>query len=483
MIILKTIHNVFRPKQTEMFAARRAGKSIVRKLISGFDREGRAFRYSSLGVIGTAVIFGLAIAYIVLTPKSYTSDMTLIMPGSGAGSSINLSEIGQASSMTSSPFSQASLSPTENYKRIITSRRVLHRAAAIVETSPESFPDPSIKLVDQTQLMMIKMSTRDPAVSQQYAEALLSAFLLELEELREGEMAIRQEVYQRHIAEFRQGLTETRGAILATQSAAGIVSLDQYKEIVATLEDSRNELERQKAALAEAGGRIETLSRLLGIDESLAVHAFTIFTDPEARELSRRLAEERTSVAAMSLRYGANHPELMKATRTAGSLSASLRARGRLLTGLGDEILAPLFEHAAVEERASLMKELVETAALRGAIAARISELTWQIDTAVLRVEELKPIAAKLDDLERDHLIAEAVFSSALARTDTSKTDVFQSYPLVQVLEAPLLPVGPSAPMPKIALAGAFAASLLWMFTLVLLWIRLPVLQAILKTV
>ncbi|MCQ8183955.1 GumC family protein [Parvularcula maris] len=482
-MVLQKISSIFRPRQADLFQARHAGKGLVRKAISGFDPEGRGWRYVGLGLLGSLLIFGLAIAYAFFTPKSYTSDMTLIMPGAGAGSSINLSEIGQASSMTASPFSQASLSPTENYKRIITSRRVLGRAAANLDMKVEAFPDPSIKLVDQTQLMMIKLSGADPADAERYAAALLDAFLLELEELRRGEMAIREDVYQRHIAEFREGLTRTRTAILSTQSASGIVSIDQYRDIVGELEGLRAEVERQKAMLAEAVGRITTLASLLGIDEALAVQAFTIFTDPEAKELMNRLATERSDIAALSLRFGDNHPELRKAERTAASLIAALIERGRLLTGLGDDALVPLFQHAAAAERGALMRDLVETSARRGAIAARISELTWQIETAVLRVENLKPVAARLDDLERDHLIAEAVFSSALARIDTSKTDVFQSYPLVQVLEAPSLPTRPSAPMPKLALAGALAASILWTFMLVLLWIRLPVLRVILKTV
>ncbi len=89
---------------------------------------------------------------------------------------------------------------------------------------------------------------------------------------------------------------------------------------------------------------------------------------------------------------------------------------------------------------------------------------------------------AALDDLKRDVQVAEAVFSSALARTDTSKSDYFASYPMVQTLEAPEVPQKPSAPLPLLAVAGGIAATILIIAALVLTWIRTALLQRILKS-
>ena len=77
--------------------------------------------------------------------------------------------------------------------------------------------------------------------------------------------------------------------------------------------------------------------------------------------------------------------------------------------------------------------------------------------------------------------MTEAVFSSALARTDTSKADYFASYPMVQTLEGPTVPTKPSAPLATLAIAGGFAASLLIVASLVLTWLRTALLQRILK--
>ncbi|MEL6753034.1 MAG: hypothetical protein AAFO57_03320, partial [Pseudomonadota bacterium] len=84
--------------------------------------------------------------------------------------------------------------------------------------------------------------------------------------------------------------------------------------------------------------------------------------------------------------------------------------------------------------------------------------------------------------LLRDHQIAETVFASALARIDTNRTDIFASYPLTQTVETPGLPDAPATPSKKFIALGTFAGIFLYAIGLALLWIRLPVIRALLKT-
>ena len=45
-----------------------------------------------------------------------------------------------------------------------------------------------------------------------------------------------------------------------------------------------------------------------------------------------------------------------------------------------------------------------------------------------------------------EYKVAEAVFASALARINTAKSDVFASYPMVQVVSAPSIDYAPTSP-------------------------------------
>ena len=101
-----------------------------------------------------------------------------------------------------------------------------------------------------------------------------------------------------------------------------------------------------------------------------------------------------------------------------------------------------------------------------------------EIDRIMSDIEDrrakLGAVAAHLDDLQRDHMIANAVFSSALARLDASKSDQYASYPLAQMLSEPTLPDSPSSPRMLFAAIAAFGGSALsclgWLFAYMHQW-------------
>jgi uncharacterized protein involved in exopolysaccharide biosynthesis len=95
-------------------------------------------------------------------------------------------------------------------------------------------------------------------------------------------------------------------------------------------------------------------------------------------------------------------------------------------------------------------------------------------------LDAFAPAAAEMKDLERDFSVAEAVFASAIARAQSSKLDVYASYPLVQVLENPSLPTKPSSPNRKLALMAGIAATLMLLFSLAMGWIRIVLISRLL---
>jgi uncharacterized protein involved in exopolysaccharide biosynthesis len=92
--------------------------------VLGGRRDGRLLRYAVAFVLGLGLIWGLAAAYLLLVPRSYTAAFVFVLPGTGAGSSLNLESIGQAVSTSASAFSSPDFSPTQNYRRMLLSRRV-----------------------------------------------------------------------------------------------------------------------------------------------------------------------------------------------------------------------------------------------------------------------------------------------------------------------------------------------------------------------
>ena len=151
--------------------------------------------------------------------------------------------------------------------------------------------------------------------------------------------------------------------------------------------------------------------------------------------------------------------------------------RGRELTGLGEDQLLRMVDLSVSDGRSSLIEGMISSDVRRAGTNAALREIRGDLAQQQGRAAHLVTQAAKLADLTRDHRIAEAVFSSALARIDTNKQDPFASYPLVQTLEEPSIPRAPSSPSTIIALAGAIAASLLIIMGFVLTWLRQPLIR------
>jgi len=94
------------------------------------------------------------------------------------------------------------------------------------------------------------------------------------------------------------------------------------------------------------------------------------------------------------------------------------------------------------------------------------------VGQAEAEIGRLSVDAATLENLKKDHLVAEAVFTSAVARLDTNKSDLYSSYPMVQMMAAPDLPTERSQPQFIIALAAGIIGTLLVLLAGAATWVR-----------
>ena len=174
---------------------------------------GRLPRYTLLFGAAATFIWLPISAYVRLTPPSFTSDVSLILPGSGAQASVNLAEFGQASSSAASAFSSSRISPTETYKRLLSANRTLARTAADIGMRQEDLGKPKIELVDETSLIHFAMTGSSPENAQARASALLRVFLDEIDALRLDELQRREVSAHRAIAEYEAGVANLRERI------------------------------------------------------------------------------------------------------------------------------------------------------------------------------------------------------------------------------------------------------------------------------
>lgn len=456
----------------------RGGKVSLWRVASGGkpDDSGRLPRYILLGTIMLAAIWAPVISYVRYAPLTFSSEMELILPGAGASTSINLSDIGQASSSANSAYSSSTLSPTVTYQSLLSSPQVLERAAEMLGQQASAFGKPRIKLLDQTSFIQIALKGSSPDEARNRNRALLDAFLFELDTLRNDEIARRESSVVSAIDAYQTKVEDARKAIADLQRESGLKSNEQYDAIIADNEDMQLEIAASQARLDELHERIWTLSRTLETTPEIAAIILKLRADPQYVALADNLARDSADLARLAVNFGPKHPKIVGANNRVSGLRDRLSSRGVILAGFDTLSLAGEVDALADGQRAGLLSSLVTLAAEARGLSVEIATQKASLRRGEDRVRSLSDAAARLDALKREYKVAEAVFASALARINTAKSDIFASYPMVQVVSAPSIDDVPTSPNIKIAIAGGVAGSTFALFSLLLAWIRQPIL-------
>lgn len=441
---------------------------------------GRLPRYLVIFGAAAAAIWSPISAYVRYTPPSFTSDVSLILPGSGAQASVNLADLGQASSSAASAFSSSRVSPTETYKRLLAANRTLDRAAAAMGMAMDAYGKPKIELVDETSLIHFSMVGGSPEEAQLRANTLLDIFLDEIEILRRDELDRREASSQDAIAGYERAVTDLRQQIAELQASSGLVSFSHYEDLVRERDALIERLDAEAAKRRAADAQKIALQRRLGVSPELAASNLRLHADPEFQELARTLSESRATLAVARGRFGPRHPQVTNAVQKLSGAEAQMRARGSAL--LGDQIMAKsaVLDMSPDPARAALLADLIALAGICDNLATSQATLAAQRDSADARLAVMAPLASRLADLSRDHQVAETVYRSALARIDTTKADIYASYPLVQVLADASLPVKATSPKPMIAIAAGIVATFMVFMGLFMAWVRRPLIDKLL---
>ena len=453
-----------------------------RRILTGgrLSDAGRLPRYAAIFLLGASALWAPIMGYLATAPLKFSSHASFILPGSGASASVNLDSIGHASSFANSAFSNGSVSPTETYKRLIGADRILSSAAAALGQDRRHLERPRVTLVDQTSLIHIEVKSGSPEAAQRYGEALIAAFFAEIDKLRADELATREKSGVLAIEDYKASVRETRAEISELQRRSGLTNAAQYRDQLAAHDKLKQERNALAAKLSHQADKVAALEAALNLPPNSAAITLKLYADAPYLALLEEVSAHAAKLAQAGATFGARHPTRLKAQAAFDAARDSAVARAAEVTGLDATALQGL-DRAPEGQRAALLSELVRENANRAGLQRQHDTITAQIDTDGARLAALAGLAAELEDRQRDFAVAEAVFASAIARTESTKTDIYASYPLIQVLENPSLAEHPSSPRRKLALAAGIAATFMLLMGLCLAWVRKPIISRLIK--
>ncbi len=418
------------------------------------------------------LVWGLAAAYYIFTPASYVSKWTLILPVSNGGSSVSLDSIGQTSTLQSQTFGSINMSPKVIYREIADSDQVRTAAAQILRVSPGEFGRARLRLIDETALMLFQIQGRSPEEAQRKAQAMQMAFGMQLDALRRDEVERRGQTTRESLKLYQATLDAARERILEFQRTTGMLSLSQFNEAVSSAELLRRKLSDARAEHQKLSSQQASLMSRIGLDPMEAAAVIKLASDPAFTKLASSFAEANGSSHENNQIYGPNHPARAMAQLKMNGAMAEIQAIARRSRVDSSVDLKRLILSVNGSHQADLLHSIISNESLLEGRRKEIASLEAEILRLEQEIARMSQDAARLEYLKKDHLVAEAVFTSAAARLDINRSDLYSSYPLVQTLAVPDLPTERNQPQLILALGGGFVGSFFVLLAWGAAWIR-----------
>lgn len=431
-------------------------------------------RYTVAGLGTNALIWGLVVTYLKVSPPSYICEWSLILPVTGVKSNVYINNIGQASSSSDSPYSSLALDPRANYQAILESDPVLEAAAEKLGIKVKELGEPKIKLVPQTAVMNISVSAKSAEAATKKSLALYEALQERLAQLRAEEAKQRQQGVRETLERARDKLQKAQQELLAYQGRTGLASVDQFKEISLNIEQLRKQQIEVQAEQEQLNRKLAQLSASLGLTPQEAADALVLQGDTIFQQYLKNYAESSGVLKAYLSKWSPTHPGVVEEQAKQQAARQALMQRVVMLVGreLSEQQLQPLMLSDAGNKRADLFQELISVRAQLEGMAGQGEELGRRIAQLESKQPQKIEEVAKLEDLQSQLQAAETVFRSTMAQQDVVKSDIYAAYPLVQLLKKPVPPEKPNNLKKLLLLAGASLGTLFVTAGLILLWMR-----------
>lgn len=374
--------------------------------------------------------------YLMLEKPSYKTSWVILLPGTDRTSTISLDNLGEARSGGANAYGRVAISPKNTYKEIALSDAVIGKAAQKYGVEATAFSKPRITLIDQTPAMQFTLKSNSSDELYKRANLYNNTFHETLDELRDNEIERNYQGIENNLAEAKQRLNQARENIVDYQNQSDILAEEQFKRWLNDAEQLRTDLTKTSVELASVGAVVNTSLSQLGLSKNQAEALLVLQSSKAIETLVTELSELLTTKAQLEVTYAGQNPVRKKNQREIDNLTQKIRHSLAPVPGLNaipDSKLYGLLSDNVINNIDFVNNNISKFNGLK----AQKLALSQRLEEYQQRIKIHTKDAAKLADLQRDHQIAEAIFSSALAKLDTSRLDIYATYPLTQLLTQP----------------------------------------------
>ena len=434
-------------------------------------------RFLSLGVLSNGLVWLLALAYLKLTPPTYTSQWGVKILEIDSGVEVVLPDGGKATPAAGGWTPPTGQDPRNDYVYVATSPDLLAEAAKLANLSVEEYKQPQIDVDEENGIIAFEIEGSSPEEARAKALGFHQMMKRQIEELRQTELDRQEKETQVTLAQAKEKLVAAQAKLSKYRAKSGISTDEQIKNLTDNIENLR----RQKAELAaQQEGAAKRYSQLSTDVKNLGDRgtgdAYKLAGDSVYQTYRTRYAQAQSSLTDLSNRFTPSHPIIKNKESELTSIGNAMRQRASQILGkslsLTDltRIDSLTLDPQNVLAREGLQQDLTNNRAEWQRLKAQNEELSAQIDTLEARLRNMSQEQFEVDSLKRDLQVAETVFAATLAKLDLGQENIYSIYPPLQLVTQPNLPEKPSNPNPSAVFMGGIACSFLITTGLGLVW-------------
>ncbi len=243
---------------------------------------------------------------------------------------------------------------------------------------------------------------------------------------------------------------------------------DTRQDYVARSASARDELSAAMAELRQAISARDALQREAALEspDGGLVNALALSIAPPVTETDRRLQEARKQLDDLSIRYTAEHPDILNIRYTIDQLEARKAAELREFERNRPEIARSLPSTRTGSSawntiRAALAQAEASVASLR----ARVATAQAQLSRTGQAAKDVTEVETALSQLNRDYEINKKSYEDLLARRQSVEItgDISKNANLAEfrIVDPPRVGIDPVSPQRGLLMAAALLGSLL----------------------
>jgi len=423
------------------------------------------------------ILVAATVGSVALSPRIWTARTQFIIPDTTSKLDASLGTLGSLRNGDTS-FSSTQVNPLKVQASIMTSNAVL---TGVWASDPEKSNYSSIanysKLFkaspeEQTTNIALAVSGSSPELARERAIALTEAYQKRLNELRRVQGTAREQFSRSKVDQAQQRLSHAQTTLAEFKKSSGLVNIEEQTQGIVSAINTLTTAQAQSVAQAQANeARINTLSTRIGLTPTQAVHSLRLGENKDYQFIRQKLSEVEALLLKARARYTDQEPQVQLLLTQRNELGRQLEryvAQAAANTKGVDALLG-----SNPDGREALIQQLVVAESESSAQRRQATQLQRQVDKLNTALKSIPVNQARLLELQQHYDVAQGVYKGLIAQVQQANIDAFNSYPNVQILDAPTVDPKPSSPKISLAIVNSILASIIGSIALILLLERL----------